>query len=104
LKHKLSFENHTSNVKQIFIRSRMQPIYFSRCYRMPFYLPEVLKCQVRTNFVRSDLHSRRCLSELARCGGMKFYFFKGWEIFCFLIFLGWEKKYSLASFASWVGL
>jgi hypothetical protein len=32
LKHKLSFENHTSNVKQIFIRSRMQPIYFSRCY------------------------------------------------------------------------
>jgi hypothetical protein len=31
LKHKLSFENHTSNVKQIFISSRMQPIYFSRC-------------------------------------------------------------------------
>jgi hypothetical protein len=31
LKHKLSFENHTSNVKQIFIRSRMQPIYFRCC-------------------------------------------------------------------------
>jgi hypothetical protein len=32
LKHKLSYENHTSNVKQIFIRRRMQPIYFRCCY------------------------------------------------------------------------
>ena len=41
---------------------------------MPFCLSEVLKCQVCSHFFQSYLHSKRCLSEFAQCGGMKFYF------------------------------
>ena len=38
------------------------------------------------------------------CVSAKFYFLEGREIFCFLIFLGWKKAHSFASFGLCGGL
>ena len=60
------------------------------CYLLLCCLSEAVSLEVRTHFVQSDLHSRRCLSVLALCVGVFFFWSVGKNILNFF-FWGGEK-------------
>ena len=49
-------KHHTTIIRKTVLRSTAPPLLPNPCYRMPFCLPEVLKCQVCKHPVQRDLH------------------------------------------------
>ena len=107
-KHDCLYNHHCLFDAPLFVLRSMPPFLkflLILCQLLPCCPSEAQLFEVRTHFVRSDLHSRRCLFVFALCVGVFKFFFCGVEKFLKMIFLfGWRKKYSLKKIAFSVGL